>query len=212
LKNLFNSGKRGWKWITLIIDESAAALGETREHIIKALTWLQEAGDIEMKPSGVRHRYRLSGDNMQHNPEQICQHMQQLFAKREIRDASRLTQIMDFAQDGTCLTRHLLRYFGEDLNADCGHCGSCLDTSVNAARNIPISPEPQITVENIARIQDLIGESHASLRAPRQVARFVCGLTSPATSRDRLKKHDAFAMLEGFPFQSVLEQTESMMP
>jgi ATP-dependent DNA helicase RecQ len=38
----------------------------------------------------------------------------------------------------------------------------------------------------------------------------LCGLTSPATSRDRLGKHDAFAMLEGFPFQKVLEQCESM--
>ena len=212
LKRLFNSGLRGWKWITLIIDESAEALGETREHIIKALTYLEEAGDIEMKPSGMRHRYRLSGDATQHNPEKICRHMQQLFAKREVRDASRLALIMAFAQDGTCLTRHLLRYFGEDLEADCGHCESCLDTNKNALRRIPKSTEPPITVEHIALIQELIGEGHAALRAPRQVARFVCGLTSPATSRDRLKKNNAFAMLEGFPFQVVLEQTESMMP
>lgn len=209
LKALFNSGKRGPKWITLTLDESAAAMNESRERILKALTYLEEAGDIVMKPSGLRHRYRLCPDATKRDPGVICNRMQKLFAEREVTDAGRLATVLDYARDPACLTRHLLRYFGEDLDADCGHCMSCA-SKADEPRHIPRSQEPEITIDHISHIREVITEGHASLRAPRQLARFLCGLTSPATSRERLGKHDAFAMLEGFPFQKVLEQCASM--
>ena len=209
LKRLFNSGKKGYKWITLEVDESANALGESRERILKALNYLEEAGDIVMKPSGLRHRFRLCADAAKRDPAVICAKMQKLFAEREVADEGRLATVLEYARDPACLTRHLLRYFGEDLDADCGHCVSCAEKA-DVKRDIPRSPEPLITVEHVSQIRSVISEAHAALRAPRQLARFLCGLTSPATSRDRLGKHDAFGLLEGFPFQKVLEQCESM--
>ncbi len=212
LKQLFASGKRGYKWITLEVDASAEALGESRERILKALNFLEEAGDIQLKPSGLRHRFRLCEDATQRDPNVICARMQKLFAQREVNDAARLKQIIAYAEDRSCLTRHLLRYFGEDLTEDCGHCGSCAESAqALPPRIIPRSADREITVEHVAKMRDVIAEGHAALRASRQLARFLCGLTSPATTRDRLGKHDAFGMLEGYPFQSVLEQTESMM-
>jgi len=208
LKKLFDSGKRGYKWITLNVDESAEAIGESRERILKALTFLEEAGDIQMKPSGMRNRFRLCGDASKRDPEAICQRMQHLFATREVKDAARLALVMNYAEDPTCLTRHLVRYFGEELEADCGHCSSC---EGQRNRDIPRSPEPAITIDHVAEIQAVIAQGHAPLRAPRQMARFLCGLTSPATTRARLSKHDAFGMLEGYPFQKVLAQAESLM-
>ena len=209
LKAIFNSGKKGYKWITLSVDETAEAIGESRERILKALNYLEEAGDIVTKPSGLRHRFRLCPDATKRDPGVICNRMQKLFAERETTDAGRLATVLDYARDPSCLTRHLLRYFGEDLDADCGHCASCQDNGASP-RDIPRSPEPPITVDHITHIKEVVNEGHAALRAPRQLARFLCGLTSPATTRDRLAKHDAFAMLEGFPFQKVLEQCESM--
>jgi ATP-dependent DNA helicase RecQ len=43
------------------------------------------------------------------------------------------------------------------------------------------------------------------LRAKRQLARFLCGISSPAVTRDRLTRHDAFGRLEAVPFSKVLE-------
>jgi ATP-dependent DNA helicase RecQ len=43
------------------------------------------------------------------------------------------------------------------------------------------------------------------VRAKRQLARFLCGISSPAVTRDRLTRHDAFARLESIPFSKVLE-------
>ena len=128
LKKLFEACKRGYKWQKLEnVDEAAAKIGEPRERIIKALTFLEEAGDIELKPSGMRHRYRLCEDTSQRDPATLAAKMVKMFAEREAKDAQRLQLVVDLATDSDCLTRHMLRYFGEDLEADCGHCGSCVE-------------------------------------------------------------------------------------
>jgi ATP-dependent DNA helicase RecQ len=60
-------------------------------------------------------------------------------------------------------------------------------------------------------MRDVIAERHAALRTPRQLARFLCGISSPATQRERLMKHDSFGLLNAIPFHDVLVQTESMV-
>jgi ATP-dependent DNA helicase RecQ len=57
----------------------------------------------------------------------------------------------------------------------------------------------------------VVREELPALRQARQIARFLCGLTSPATSRAKLGKHDAFGLLEAIPFREVLEQVETMV-
>ncbi|MBK8094219.1 MAG: RecQ family ATP-dependent DNA helicase [Verrucomicrobiaceae bacterium] len=214
LRRLFGAGKRGTKWITLNPDEAAAALEEPRERILKALTWLQESGDIEMKPSGSRQKYRLAEDAHRRDAKELTLKMQNLFADRERRDVERLHQVLEFAQHRGCLTKWLLHYFGEEMPEDCGICTSCKEREkgqqADAPREIPQSPAPPITTEHVAAIRELQNERHASLRTARQLARFLCGLTSPATSRERLGRHDSFGLLERIPFADVLAQTESM--
>ncbi|HEY1083593.1 MAG TPA: ATP-dependent DNA helicase RecQ [Prosthecobacter sp.] len=214
LRRLFACGKKGSKWTTLVPDEAAEEMGEPRDRILKALSWLEEAGDIQMKPSGVRHRYRLCGDASQRDPEQVARQMQALFAGREQRDVERLDQILDLASQRECLVRWLLRYFGEEISEDCGHCSSCKERAagedMSQPRPIPKAAVGQITMEDVAAIRELREGRHAALRTPRQLARFLCGISSPATSRARLTRLDTFGMLERVPFADVLAQAESM--
>jgi ATP-dependent DNA helicase RecQ len=56
-----------------------------------------------------------------------------------------------------------------------------------------------------------VAEDRQSLRTPRQLARFLCGLTSPATSRERLGRHAAFGLLASVPFAAVLTRAESLV-
>jgi ATP-dependent DNA helicase RecQ len=51
----------------------------------------------------------------------------------------------------------------------------------------------------------LRSEDHAALAGPRQLARFLCGLSSPATSRARLTQDPRFGALADVPFQDVLD-------
>ena len=214
LRRLFSAGKRGTKWTTLNPDEAAVEMEEPRDRILRALTWLQEAGEIELKPSGARQRYRLCDDRDKRDPSQISEQMQRLFTKREARDVERLAQVLELAAHRGCLTRWLLRYFGEEMPDDCGTCTSCVERAkkvpTEASRELPQSPVPAISLEDVAAIQGLMDARHASLRTPRQLARFLCGITSPATSRERLTRTGAFGMLDKVPFADVLAQTESM--
>ena len=62
-----------------------------------------------------------------------------------------------------------------------------------------------------SRLQDLLAERHAALASPRQVARFLCGLTSPATTRAKLRAHPMYGLLGAMPFHDVLTLAESEM-
>jgi len=226
LKRLLHAGKRGTKWTTLHPDEAVVALDEPRDRILKALTWLADSGHIELKPSGSRQRYRLAGDPATRDPEQLNQSMQasmqELFAVRESRDLERLQGVLDFAGHRGCLTLRLLQYFGEasgdEAVAGCGNCTSCREGIVATAesggvapREIPASAVPPISPEQAAAVRSVVAEGRPSLRTPRQLARFLCGLTSPATTRERLGRHAAFGVLARVPFAEVLAEAETLL-
>ena len=202
LKNLFASGKRGTRLLTLDLEASAEKIGESRERILKALGYLEDAGDIEIKPSGLRHKFRLLAGAKERSPHEIATWLHGLFTSREKQDLARLDGIVEFASAPGCSVRRLLNYFGEKTESDCGHCGRCQG---EGAAKLPQSAEGDISQADVEAIRNLRAEGHAALRAKRQLARFLCGISSPAVSRDRLTRHDAFARLESVPFAKVLE-------
>jgi ATP-dependent DNA helicase RecQ len=61
-------------------------------------------------------------------------------------------------------------------------------------------------------MQSLIAERRAALRTARQLARFLCGIGSPATSRERLQRHEYFGHLAQVPFPDVLLHVSSLLP
>jgi ATP-dependent DNA helicase RecQ len=97
------------------------------------------------------------------------------------------------------------------MAADCGHCGNCLGGG-GAAAALPVSAAAEITAEDVAVMQSLIAERRAALRTARQLARFLCGIGSPATSRERLQRHEYFGHLAQVPFPDVLLHVSSLLP
>jgi ATP-dependent DNA helicase RecQ len=57
-------------------------------------------------------------------------------------------------------------------------------------------------------IRRLRAERHEALRSPRQLARFLCGISSPATSRAKLRTRPEFGQWDGVPFADVLALAE----
>jgi ATP-dependent DNA helicase RecQ len=208
LEKLFASGRSGRKWLTIDVGQSAADLDETRDRILKALHYLEESGAIELKPSGVRHRYRLLPGATDRSPAELARWLAGLFSHRETKDLERLDRVVALALEPGCTTRALLAYFGETME-NCGHCGHCLEAPAPTDR-LPCRPPRMLTAEDCTLITDLAAERRPALRSPRQLARFLCGITSPATSRDRLGKHPAFGAFEEVPFLDVLTVCEKI--
>ncbi len=210
LAALFGAGRRGPKYLTLELEAAAQQIGEPRDRIAKALTWLEETGAITQKPAGLRHGFRLCGDAAQRDPARVAAHLADLFARREERDSQRLAQIVEFASASGCITRRLLGYFGEALaEENCGHCHFCRTGEPTAQIDLPATPARDFTDEDAEEIRALIFEELPSLATPRSLTRYLCGLTSPATSRAKLTKRPEFGHHATTPFRTVLAQVEA---
>jgi ATP-dependent DNA helicase RecQ len=203
LQDLFATARPGRVWSHLTPEQSAAELNQLRARITAALGYLEEKGELTLQATGLRHSYR----RLQSAPDtaKLTASLQQTFAEREQRNIARLRGVLDYAEQNQCLTRRLLEYFGEQDVADCGDCSRCKGGQKQPLpRTAPL--EPGATEAAIAkRVQ---AENHPALGHPRQLARFLCGLTSPAATRARLSRHEDFGALGEIPFQKILTMVE----
>lgn len=217
LRKLFETVKPGYKWLELNPEEAAGEIGESKEKIIKAIGYLEDLEDIIVKPSRVRQGYRLLK-----KPDDLLaltQRVIDLFQRREKSDIERLQAVVAHSLNPSCLYASLLDHFGEKMES-CGHCSHCNGHA--PPLTLPSSDPPEITDEDLSLIQNLINLKQPGLRTPRALARFLCGLTSPATTyswylpngasrKQRLISHDAYSLLELHPFESILEICEAQI-
>jgi ATP-dependent DNA helicase RecQ len=209
LGNVLRQAKQGRIWLSLDPQEVADALGEPRARVASALDWLASQGHVELKPSDVRQRYRI-----ERRPEAagaLVDDLVERFAERERAEIERLRMPLELAVLASCRTNALVGYFGEQRSQPCGHCSYCLDgvaPPLPPAR--PIPPLPAGSGEDeIARV---VAEHPGALSSARQQARFLCGITSPATTRARLARHPLFGRLVEHRFADVLAWRESAAP
>jgi ATP-dependent DNA helicase RecQ len=189
--------KRWWLYFqpTLL----AETLKCPREKVVAALNGLQAAGDIILSVWGVRHGYKLKKD-----PGEIkglTAALTEKFRIREESDLARLGQVLGLSAYRGCLTGYLTKHFGEKLDMPCGHCDRCRGVSAKTIKR-PKFRRP--TDEEIGLVRILADEKHAALNTPRQLAKFLCGMASPAATRARLTRNNAFGMFSELPFAEVL--------
>lgn len=205
LRRLFETGKAGRLWHRFDHGESAAPLGVTNETVSRALSDLAAHGDAVSRPQGLRHAYRLAS-GADRSVGTVTARLTERFASRETAEIARLHQVVALCETPRCLPQQLIAHFGEAVDA-CGKCGVCLGEHTDAP--LPSTKRGGLTLEDAAIIKELKAVHHPALRQPRQLARFLCGLSSPATTRERLTRHDHFGALAEVPFLEVLAQCES---
>ncbi len=205
LRRLFAAGKKGTKWLTLDMISLSEKLQEPKERITKALDYLAEKGAIELTVASLRQTYRnMNAVQNAQDLQSLLETLYRLFAEREARDITRIQSILAYANNPKCLSQQLIEYFGEEANA-CGICSHCR-TQARGEAVVQVKPlvAPEITAPQRGLIAELQGECHTALQQPRQLARFLCGLPSPATARSSLRQHKAFGVLENLGFQQLL--------
>jgi ATP-dependent DNA helicase RecQ len=101
----------------------------------------------------------------------------------------------------------LVGYFGEVRSEPCGHCTHCL---TGVAQRLP-DAAPSAPIERVVDERALASLAAAhpdALGAPRQQARFLCGITSPAASRAKLGRDPLFGVVVDRRFADVLRWCE----
>ncbi len=206
LRTVFTCSKKAAKWVTLDMETAMARTGQDRGVILRALESLQSKGLAELQLAGYRLRYR----RVEAAPDipALTARLAETFAEHERREIDRIDAMLAYATEDTCLTTRLLHYFGESIKS-CGHCGTCLgDSPADPGQARRASP-PAIPRDFAA----LAAEHPSALARPRQQARFLCGLNSPAVSAVRgLRGHRLFGTLAHSPFAAVLAACNARTP
>jgi ATP-dependent DNA helicase RecQ len=129
------------------------------------------------------------------------------FEQREQAETARIQQVVSLVTHAGCQVNALVSYFGEERTKPCGHCTFCL---TGVAQQLPPSepPPPIETLVDRNELGALVAMHPDALGAARQRARFLCGITSPATTRAKLTRGPLFGALATLRFADVLHWTE----
>ncbi len=200
LANVFKQIHKGSKWFNLDVLEAAQTLNEDPQRIMRALNYLDEKDHITLEPKRFHKAFRM--EKRPDSLETVLSDCMARFQQREAADINRLELVMRLITFDGCRVSALLKYFGETLTGDhCGHCDVCLG---HPAQPFPSVERMSLSSEQKTIIEALHEEHHAALAHPRQLARFLCGLRSPATTRDKLTKHASFGCCDQVPFNDIL--------
>jgi ATP-dependent DNA helicase RecQ len=205
VRGIFKAAREGRTWYTLTPDDVARQLRADRGRVVSAVEYLGQQGWVEIEASEVRQRFtRLVADP---DVGALAAELMERFARREEQEVRRIQDTVDLATSPSCLTNRLLAHFGEVREAPCGHCTFC---ETGEARVFPPLPEPRPIAESVdARELRAVRDAHRdALGEPRQLARFLCGLSSPATGKARLGRHPLNGALEDRRFADVLAWCE----
>ena len=198
---IFSQAKEGRTWYSLNAAAAAAELGQDRSRIVRALEYLQEQGWVDLQVSEVRYRYtRLRQPD---DCEDLIRELARRFQCREQQEVRRVAQVLDLVQQQGCQTNALVGYFGEMRAQPCGHCTFCLTGSAQKLPSSrPLAPLPASL--HVDEFRALRARNSSSLGDPRQAARFLCGLSSPALTKAKLSRHELFGIFEERRFADVL--------
>jgi ATP-dependent DNA helicase RecQ len=200
LADIFKQIHRGTKWFNLDVLEAAETLNEDPKRIMRALNYLDEQGHITLEPKRFHKAFRM--EKCPDSLDTVLSDCMARFQQREAADIHRLELVRNLVTLDGCRVSALLKYFGETLAGDhCGHCDVCLG---HPAQPFPSVERMSLSSEQRHLMTALQQEHHAALAHPRQLARFLCGLRSPATTRDKLTKHASFGCCEQVPFNDIL--------
>jgi ATP-dependent DNA helicase RecQ len=195
LRTVVRSGKTGRVWTAI---DPEAVPGEPRARVVAALDYLEQRRLVELKVADVRQRYTVL--TQPPSRSKVCDSLVERFDRRERSEVARIERVLALVEHDGCQVQELVGYFGEQLPAPCGHCTFCLTGERQHVSNSAVEP---IGLHR-RDVAELAAEHEAALGSPRQQARFLCGLTSPATTRARLTRHPLFGALAQHRFVEVL--------
>ncbi len=193
LRRVLASGKEGRVWTAVDPD---AVPGEDRARVVAAIGYLEQQGLAEVKVADVRQTFTLLAEPR--SLEELRDRLAERFARREEAEVERIERVVSLVEHDGCQVAELVAYFGEERTEPCGHCTFCLS---GVAQQLPDAAPPEPIDVDLA---ELVEAHPDALGTPRQQARFLCGLTSPATTGAKLSRHPLFGAFAERRFAEVL--------
>ncbi len=199
LRAVLAEGREGRTWTSLVPADIAQSLAVDRARIVAAIDHLGERGLIVAEASEARQRYTVLRATDDHGAAVVA--LADRFRRREAAETARIASVVGLICARTCQVAMLVGYFGEELAEGCAKCTACLGQVID---HLPATPREPIGLDRGA-LGALTDAHPLALGHPRQRARFLCGITSPAATRARLARDPLFGALRPYPFAEVLD-------
>jgi ATP-dependent DNA helicase RecQ len=199
--DLFNHAREGRTWYTLDIGLAAQTMRQDRSRLVRALEYLEQQGWVELDVAELRHQFSF----LERPPSvrDLTADLTSRFHRREQREVQRVAQVLNLVTLDGCQTNALVEYFGEIRKMPCGHCTWCETRKPQSLPNpLPLKQLPAGL--DVSAFHALRQSYPEALGEPRQAARFLCGLNSPALTKAKLTRNSLFGFFEDRRFADVL--------
>ena len=176
--------------------------GITRARLLTIIQEMSEVGDVAIKQTGRLDHFTLK--NAPEDKTTLIQQLAESFVAHNESSVKRLDAVLSAATTRSCIPARLVKYFGEALPQNCGKCSSCLGQK--RARKLPSSPLSTLSLEDTEAISNAYQEHKAVLSTPSRLARFCCGILTPALRRARLYSHVSYGKFDHIPYAELIAQ------
>lgn len=206
LSDLFSLAVKKKIWFEIHLPLAILRLKCERHDIVELLDELSGLGDLELKVSGLVHGFRHR--NNVSDIELLSNRVYEQLLQRESHEIHRLDQVRELIESNRCQYRQLAQHFGEELTLPCENCSACRNSRESQSKTEVVSsqlPIARIGDSATKSLDEAISLKPEILATPRQKARFLCGLSSPAFTRARISKIPGFGCCNTLPFSEVLD-------
>jgi ATP-dependent DNA helicase RecQ len=205
VRRLIAAGESGYGSLHFRLHEIQEKTGMARDKAADTIRELAAAGDIRMEQRGLREIYQMEKSRDNAVPGVIAG-MSRRFDSRATYEHERILSVIAYAETRKCRAVHLSKYFGRHGTAPCGVCDLCLGGKPVkfAAGAAPAIPDDEWAAMSVLR-----AENHAALGTPLQMARFLCGISSPAAAKAKLQRRAEFGIWQHHRFSDILRMLEA---
>lgn len=197
---IFQCSPKAKTWHTLDFDALWQGYSAERSRVVSALDYFHENGWIELESKQATDVYRVL--DTQKPPHELAEQMHLLFEQKEASEINRIREMVAFFEDSRCLSQQLARYFAdENAPEHCQHCSVCN----GHVATLPSSNFAEYERENIPNWIAPYQHAMKDQATPKALARFLCGITTPESTRLKARQMEGFGRLESTPFSEVLD-------
>lgn len=200
-KAIFQNAKKAKEWYSINLTEAITTQPGrlSRADLVRKLNQWHETGHLELKASGVRHKYRILKELPRTSAEidNLTGQLMEDLERREQAALDRSQQVQDLITGNTCYALGLAQHFGMELpggKSKCGHCSHC------AGERVPQPAKPPAWIDR--KKFNAILAACCDRDDPRFLARIAFGIKSPRLTKQGLDKQAVFRSMADHQFSA----------
>ncbi len=217
IQAIFSCSKIAKTWRSVDFDGLWMGYQAERSRVVAALDYFHEQGLIELESKQVTDVYQVLGSETpetQRDHTDVANELSELFKQKEHGDLNRIQTLINLFESSSCLSSKLAGYFlDHDVPNACGHCSVCRG-------KVATLPKPYLDEVPLETIAHWIKPFKSAFdNSPHQeemqltseaITRFLCGISTPLSSKLKANKMEGASKLEQYPFALVQKWVETL--